>query len=112
MAAKTHDIDLSHSGRENSEKPRREQGGVGLSPFSVTDLRLLPIISKDIKKNISSDQLFSPGVTGILWQLWEELGVLRWIREGRRPRMYKAPALNLLRSTGGHCYESAGEVFQ
>src|SRR5262249_310784 len=31
IAAKTDDVDLSHSGRENSEKPRREQGGVGSS---------------------------------------------------------------------------------
>jgi hypothetical protein len=28
MGAETHDVDLSHSGRENSEKPRREQGGL------------------------------------------------------------------------------------
>ena len=27
MGAKTYDVDLSHSGRENSEKMRREQGG-------------------------------------------------------------------------------------
>jgi hypothetical protein len=27
MGAKTYDVDLSHSGRENSEKPRAEQGG-------------------------------------------------------------------------------------
>jgi hypothetical protein len=27
IGAKTYDVDLSHSGRENSEKPRLEQGG-------------------------------------------------------------------------------------
>ena len=27
MSAEAYDIDLSHSGRENSEKPRREQEG-------------------------------------------------------------------------------------
>jgi hypothetical protein len=31
MGAKTYDVDLSHSGRENSEKTRVEQGG---RPFS------------------------------------------------------------------------------
>jgi hypothetical protein len=29
MGAKTHDVDLGHSGRENSEKLRGEQGGLG-----------------------------------------------------------------------------------
>jgi hypothetical protein len=32
MGAKTYDVDLSHSGAENSEKARREQEGRDLRP--------------------------------------------------------------------------------
>jgi hypothetical protein len=38
MGAKADDVHLSHSGRENSEKPRAEQGGVG--PFKNRSARL------------------------------------------------------------------------
>jgi hypothetical protein len=35
MAAKADDVDLSHSGRENSEKIRGEQGGAGFTSRAI-----------------------------------------------------------------------------
>ena len=42
IGAKAHDVDLSHSGRKNSEKIRGEQGGAGftLGPLFISQCRV------------------------------------------------------------------------
>jgi len=39
MGAKAHDVDLGHSGRENSEKLRGEQGGVAPTGHRKSEMK-------------------------------------------------------------------------
>jgi hypothetical protein len=77
--------------------------------YSITPLSIFRYIYRKIEKNISPDQLFSPGITGMLRRTVGGVGGFEERRQGKRFKLALRVQLN--DGTGTTCDISTSGIF-